>query len=341
MDLTARSMAAAMSESFGQVIVENRTGGGGLVGTDYVARAAPDGYTLLMYADVNVIAPVGLQEAQPRSDQGLRADHQRDPRHAPDRRPPIGEGEHAEGADRAGEARARQADLRLARHGDAAAPGRGAVQAAGRRPRHPARALPRRRAADRRPGRRAGAARPDRPAADAAAHPGGQAQGVRGDREASARPRCPTCRRSRRPGLPATRPCSGSGRPRRPARRAPIINRLHAEFTKALRNPTVAERLSAAGLEVAPSASPEAYAEFIRAEYARWPAIVKAAGRKRQSAARRTSSSSPPTSSAATATASRAARSRRRTSTPWRAPARASRRASRRTWCASPRAPRS
>src|SRR5687767_15786578 len=57
MDLTARSMAAVMSESFGQVIVENRTGGGGLVGTDYVARAAPDGYTLVMYADVNVIAP--------------------------------------------------------------------------------------------------------------------------------------------------------------------------------------------------------------------------------------------------------------------------------------------
>ena len=34
-----------------------------------------------------------------------------------------------------------------------------------------------------------------------------------------------------------------------------------------------------AGLEVAPSASPEAYAEFIRAEHARWPAIVNAAGR--------------------------------------------------------------
>jgi hypothetical protein len=40
----------------------------------------------------------------------------------------------------------------------------------------------------------------------------------------------------------------------------------------------VIERLSGAGLEVAPSASPEAYGQFIRAEYARWPAIVKAAG---------------------------------------------------------------
>jgi hypothetical protein len=40
----------------------------------------------------------------------------------------------------------------------------------------------------------------------------------------------------------------------------------------------VVERLSKAGLEIAPSASPEAYGEFIRAEFARWPAIVQAAG---------------------------------------------------------------
>ena len=58
MDLTARSLAAVMSETIGaQVVVENRTGAGGLVGTDYVARADPDGYTLLMYADANAIAP--------------------------------------------------------------------------------------------------------------------------------------------------------------------------------------------------------------------------------------------------------------------------------------------
>jgi tripartite-type tricarboxylate transporter receptor subunit TctC len=58
MDLTTRSLAAVMGPALGQsVVVENRTGAGGLVGTDYVAKAAPDGYTLLMYADANAIAP--------------------------------------------------------------------------------------------------------------------------------------------------------------------------------------------------------------------------------------------------------------------------------------------
>ena len=57
-DFIARAVGDVMSRSIGQqVVVENRTGAGGLVGTDYVARAAPDGHTLLMYADANAIAP--------------------------------------------------------------------------------------------------------------------------------------------------------------------------------------------------------------------------------------------------------------------------------------------
>jgi tripartite-type tricarboxylate transporter receptor subunit TctC len=67
-------------------------------------------------------------------------------------------------------------------------------------------------------------------------------------------------------------PVAPAGTPR------PVIDRLFAEFTKALKHPAVVERLSKAGLEIAPSASPEAYGEFIRAEFARWPAIVQAAG---------------------------------------------------------------
>lgn len=48
-DIMARAMAAELQKSFGQaVIVENKAGAGGNIGSDYVAKAAPDGYTLLM-----------------------------------------------------------------------------------------------------------------------------------------------------------------------------------------------------------------------------------------------------------------------------------------------------
>lgn len=47
-DLTARLIAQKLGERFGQsFVVENRSGAGGNIGTDFVAKAKPDGYTLL------------------------------------------------------------------------------------------------------------------------------------------------------------------------------------------------------------------------------------------------------------------------------------------------------
>jgi tripartite-type tricarboxylate transporter receptor subunit TctC len=48
-DIVGRMLAPRLAERLGQnVIVENRPGAGGLIGTQYVARATPDGYTMLI-----------------------------------------------------------------------------------------------------------------------------------------------------------------------------------------------------------------------------------------------------------------------------------------------------
>jgi tripartite-type tricarboxylate transporter receptor subunit TctC len=48
-DITARSFVPQLAENLGQpMVIENRGGAGGVIGTDVVAKAAPDGYTLLM-----------------------------------------------------------------------------------------------------------------------------------------------------------------------------------------------------------------------------------------------------------------------------------------------------
>jgi tripartite-type tricarboxylate transporter receptor subunit TctC len=48
-DLTARILAQKLTERVGQsFIVDNRTGASGIIGTEFVAKSAPDGYTLLV-----------------------------------------------------------------------------------------------------------------------------------------------------------------------------------------------------------------------------------------------------------------------------------------------------
>lgn len=57
-DILARTLGEVMGPSLGtSFIVENRGGAGGIVGTDVVAKAPADGYTLMVWSNTFVIAP--------------------------------------------------------------------------------------------------------------------------------------------------------------------------------------------------------------------------------------------------------------------------------------------
>ncbi|NIM43803.1 MAG: tripartite tricarboxylate transporter substrate binding protein [Hydrogenophaga sp.] len=57
-DVLARALADRLSQSLGQpMVVESRPGAGATIGADFVAKARPDGYTLLMGAVHHTIAP--------------------------------------------------------------------------------------------------------------------------------------------------------------------------------------------------------------------------------------------------------------------------------------------
>src|SRR5262249_6319887 len=58
LNYTGRVVAQYLGEAIGQqVVVENRPGGGGIAGTDAVARSAPDGYTFCIMDPAIVINP--------------------------------------------------------------------------------------------------------------------------------------------------------------------------------------------------------------------------------------------------------------------------------------------
>jgi len=57
-DIIARIVGQRLTESLGQqIIVDNRGGAGGTIGTDIVAKSVPDGYTILMAPTSHVINP--------------------------------------------------------------------------------------------------------------------------------------------------------------------------------------------------------------------------------------------------------------------------------------------
>ena len=62
-DTTSRIVAEEMARTLGQsVVIDNRAGGGGAVGTEQVARARPDGYTMIYGTQGTMAANVTLRK---------------------------------------------------------------------------------------------------------------------------------------------------------------------------------------------------------------------------------------------------------------------------------------
>src|SRR3546814_13732271 len=65
-DITARIIAQKMSASMGApVVVENKPGANGIIGTDLVAKAKPDGYTQLLDASGPLVVNPSLYKSGP------------------------------------------------------------------------------------------------------------------------------------------------------------------------------------------------------------------------------------------------------------------------------------
>ena len=98
---------------------------------------------------------------------------------------------------------------------------------------------------------------------------------VTGRTRSPALPDVPTMVESGFPGVEAAQWQSivvPAGTPR------PIVNRLHDELLKIMRQPAVIERLASFGLDNATSPSPEDLGRMMREEVGRWPAIFKSLG---------------------------------------------------------------
>lgn len=280
MDLSGRVIAPILQQQMGQpVIVENRTGGAGNIGAEAVAKAAADGYTILFYADAYTIAP------------SLFANLNYDP--VKDFIPitQMVSGAHILVGHPSVPANTLPELIAYAK----ANPGKLSYGSPGNgTPQHLAAELFKSLAGN----------------LDIQHVPykgGGQAIGdvvggtiplaslglppVMGHIKAGKLRPFAVTSKARQPLLPDTPTFAEAGiagfetvqwwGPAVPAGTpAPIVQRLHQEFTKAMRNPAFVERLAAAGLAVTPSASPQAFSAFIRAEIDRWGPVVKKSGAK-------------------------------------------------------------
>lgn len=280
MDVSIRAVAGPLQESLGQsIVIENRAGSAGNVGTEVVARAAPDGYTLLGIGDHTTIVPSlyaklsydFLRDFTPVTNlvtgshvlvahASLPINNVRELIDAAKRSP----GQLSYASPGSGSAQHLGAEILKSMAGNldiVHIPYKGGGQAitdvVGGQVKLAMLGL-----APALPHIRSGKIK---------------ALGVTGAKRMRLMPEVPTIAES---GLPGFETLQWYGIAVPAATPMPIVQKLHAELVKAAQHPQASERLAAVGMEVSISASPEAYAKFLREDMMRWPEVVKRAGAK-------------------------------------------------------------
>jgi len=278
-DTLARTLSIKLGEALGQqVVVDNRAGGNGNIGTDLVAHAAPDGYTILLgyianlaigpslyaklpYDPVRDFAPITLLAVAP----NILVVHSSVP--AKNFQEFIAY------------AKANPAKINFASSA-AASPGHLSGEllnlAAGIHMQHV-------------PYKGAGQAVVDLVGGQVQVMVSGMSSvmphikagrlrplAVTGTRRSPAVPDVPTIAESGFPKFEATAwygVLAPAGTP------PPIVTRLHDEIIRALKMPDVKERLEYVGFEIVGS-TPAAFGAYIKAEITKWAPVVKASGAK-------------------------------------------------------------
>ncbi|HQU50026.1 MAG TPA: tripartite tricarboxylate transporter substrate binding protein [Casimicrobiaceae bacterium] len=277
-DFVARQMAQKMSEGLGQtVVVENKPGVSGITGTELVARSAPDGYTLalvgmtthasnswlykkLPYDPIKDFAPVSVAIVSPlvlvvhpdvpaKNVQELIAYAKANPGKVNYGSAGVGNTLHL-----AGELFKSRANIDIVHvpyKGASAAMGDllgGRIQMMIDLVQTPL------------PNIQAGKLRP---------------LGTTGAQRVALLPDVPTIAEQ---GLPGFQFATWIGIAAPAGTPKPIVDRLHAEMVKALAMPDLQAAFAKQGMQVAPSASPEAFAQFMKSEHDRLGELIKNAG---------------------------------------------------------------
>ncbi len=279
-DNIARRLAAKLSEEFGQTfVVENRTGAGGSIAADNVAKSPPDGYSVLL-GNIGSHALVPHLYRKPAYNAVTDLETVALDRHAaqPAVLPSQLPARHAAQADRGGEGGARQVFLRLVGPRHLADADHGAVQAEDRLPTSPSSAI---------------AARPRRAADVLAGHvpmvisnidslmsqvSAGKLKPMAssGAKRSPVTPNTPTFAETVSPDLVVTSWSIWAVPTGTPAK---IKDKLRNATEKALKSPDVLESMKAGGFEPGIMTVPEIDA-YIQTEIKRWGEVIRAAGIK-------------------------------------------------------------